>query len=78
MTAQAAALVYVWACYSTTLRTNSQEVMMAVTVTRNIGTLLLAVWLIVSGLAGLTTLPLPGLLMPVLALAAGIALLLGR
>lgn len=51
---------------------------MAVTVTRNIGTLLLAVWLIVSGLAGLTALPLPGLLMPVLALAAGIALLLGR
>ena len=56
----------------------TQEVMMAVTVTRNIGTLLLAVWLIVSGLTGLTTLPLPGLLMPVLALAAGIALLLGR
>ena len=51
---------------------------MAVTVTRSIGTLLLAVWLIVSGLAALTTLPLPGLLMPVLALAAGIALLLGR
>jgi hypothetical protein len=52
--------------------------MMAVSVTRNIGTLLLAIWLIVSGLAGLTTLPLPGLLMPILALAAGIALLLGR
>ena len=51
---------------------------MAVTVTRNIGTLLLAVWLIVSGLAALTTIPLPGLIMPVLALAAGIALLLGR
>lgn len=51
---------------------------MAVTVTRNIGHLLLAIWLIVSGLAGLTTLPLPALLMPVLALAAGIAILLGR
>jgi hypothetical protein len=52
--------------------------MMAVSVTRNIGLMLLAIWLIVSGLAGLTTLPLPGVLMPVLALAAGIAILLGR
>lgn len=51
---------------------------MALTVTRNVGTLLLAIWLIVSGVAGLTPLPLPALLMPVLALAAGIAILLGR
>lgn len=51
---------------------------MALTITRNIGTLLLAIWLIVTGIAGLTTLPLPALLMPVLALAAGIAILLGR
>lgn len=51
---------------------------MAVTVTRNIGFLLLAIWLIVSGLAGLISLSLPALLMPVLALVAGIAILLGR
>ena len=51
---------------------------MAVRVTSNIGLLLLAIYLIVSGIAGLTTLPLPGLLMPVLAVAAGIAILLGR
>lgn len=51
---------------------------MALTVTRNVGTLLLAIWLIVSGISGLTTLPLPAVLMPVLALAAGIAILLGR
>ena len=51
---------------------------MAITVTRNIGHVLLAIWLIVSGLAALTTLPLPALLMPVLAVAAGIAILLGR
>ena len=51
---------------------------MAIRVTRNIGLVLLAVYLIVSGIAGLTTLPLPGLLMPVLALVAGIAILLGR
>jgi hypothetical protein len=51
---------------------------MAVRVSRNIGHVLLAVWLIVTGIAGLTTLPLPALVMPVLALAAGIAILLGR
>ena len=51
---------------------------MAITVTRNVGSLLLAVWLIVSGLAGLIALPLPPLVMPVLALVAGIAILLGR
>ena len=51
---------------------------MAVSVTKNIGFLLLAIWLIVSGLAGLTALPLPALVMPVLALLAGILILLGR
>jgi hypothetical protein len=51
---------------------------MAVTITRNVGSLLLAIWLIVSGLAGLIALPLPPLVMPVLALVAGIAILLGR
>jgi len=52
--------------------------MMAVTVTKNIGLLLLAIWLIVSGLAGLTALSLPPLVMPVLALVAGVLILLGR
>ena len=50
------------------------------TVTKNIGFLLLAIWLIVSGLitlAGLTFSGLP-LLMGVLAIAAGICILLGR
>ena len=51
---------------------------MAITVTRNVGSLLLAIWLIVSGLAGLIALPLPPLVMPVLALVAGIAILVGR
>jgi hypothetical protein len=40
--------------------------------------LLLAIWLIVSGLAGLTALPLPALIMPLLALVAGILILVGR
>src|SRR5688572_14166452 len=68
-----------WAAsYSNTTPESPPEVTMAVTVTRNVGTLLLAIWLIVSGLAGLISLPLPPLVMPVLALGAGIAILLGR
>jgi len=49
-------------------------------VTKNIGFLLLAIWLIVSGLitlAGLTFSGLP-VLMGILAIAAGICILLGR
>ena len=51
---------------------------MAVNFQRNIGMLLLAVWLILSGLAGLIALPLPSPLMAVLALLAGILILVGR
>jgi hypothetical protein len=51
---------------------------MAVRVTRNLGLLLLAIWLIVSGLAGLTALPLPPPVMPLLALVAGVLILIGR
>ena len=51
---------------------------MAVRVTRNIGMLLLGVWLLVTGLAGLVALPIPGTLMAVLALLAGLLILLGR
>ena len=46
--------------------------------TRSVGMLLLAVWLILSGLAGLIALPLPPPLMAVLALLAGILILIGR
>jgi hypothetical protein len=52
--------------------------MMAVKVTRNLGLLLLAIWLIVSGIAGLMPLPLPPLVMSLLALVAGILILVGR
>lgn len=51
---------------------------MAVGITKNVGLLLLAIWLIVSGLAGLTSLGLPPVIMPVLALLAGILILIGR
>jgi hypothetical protein len=45
---------------------------------RNVGMLLLALWLILSGLAGLIALSLPAPLMAVLALLAGILILVGR
>jgi hypothetical protein len=45
---------------------------------RNIGMLLLAIWLILYGLAGLIALALPAPLMAVLALLAGILILIGR
>ena len=51
---------------------------MAVTFQRNMGMLLLAVWLILSGVAGMIGLALPVPLMPVLALLAGILILVGR
>jgi len=51
---------------------------MAVNFQRNIGMLLLAVWLILYGLAGIIALGLPAPLMAVLALLAGILILVGR
>jgi hypothetical protein len=51
---------------------------MAVVFPRSIGMMLLAVWLILSGLSGLIALPLPPQLMSVLALIAGILILVGR
>ena len=51
---------------------------MAVKFQRNLGMLLLAVWLILYGLAGMITLGLPAPLMAVLALLAGILILVGR
>jgi hypothetical protein len=52
---------------------------MAVRVTRNLGMLLLGVWLLITGLAGLVALPMiPPMLMAVLALLAGLLILVGR
>lgn len=51
---------------------------MAVRMTSNAGMLLLGIWLILSGLSGLAALPIPGLLMAVLALLAGVLILVGR
>ena len=51
---------------------------MAVTFQRNLGMLLLAIWLILYGLAGMVPLALPVPLMALLALLAGILILVGR
>lgn len=51
---------------------------MAVGFQRNIGMLLLAVWLILYGISGMVALGLPAPLMAVLALLAGILILVGR
>jgi len=52
--------------------------MMAVRLPRNAGMLLLGIWLVLYGVAGLAALALPSPLMAVLALAAGILILAGR
>jgi hypothetical protein len=51
---------------------------MAMVVTRNAGMLLLAVWLILSGLSGLLALGLPHVIMSAIALIAGALILVGR
>ena len=51
---------------------------MALTFQRNLGMLLLAVWLILYGISGMVALGLPAPLMAVLALLAGILILAGR
>ena len=51
---------------------------MAISFRRNVGMLLLAAWLILYGLAGMIALVLPAPLMAVLALLAGILILVGR
>ena len=51
---------------------------MAIAVTRSAGMLLLAIWLILTGIGGLVAFPLPGVVMAVLALIAGVLILVGR
>jgi hypothetical protein len=51
---------------------------MAVTFQRNLGLLVLGIWLILYGLAGMIALGLPSPVMAVLALVAGILILAGR
>jgi hypothetical protein len=50
---------------------------MAIRTTRNVGMLLLGIWLIVTGISGFAALPIPGIVMAALALIAGVLILLG-
>lgn len=50
---------------------------MAIRTTRSAGMLLLAIWLILTGIAGFASLPIPGVLMAALALIAGVLILIG-
>jgi hypothetical protein len=56
----------------------AQEADVLLTVTRRSGMLLLSIWLILTGLGGLLTVPVPGVLLSVLALIAGVLILAGR
>lgn len=49
-----------------------------ITVNRNLGMLFLGVWLILTGLSGMLALGLPPAVTAVLALIAGILIILGR
>ena len=51
---------------------------MPYTFNKSAGMMALAIWLILSGLSGLVVLPLPSPLMAILALVAGILILIGR
>jgi len=51
---------------------------MAVRLIRSPGMLLLGIWLLLTGLGGVVALPIPGIIMAVLALLAGILILIGQ
>ena len=51
---------------------------MALTVTRSAGMLLLSIWLILAGVGAMAPLPVPGIVTGVIALLAGILILIGR
>ena len=51
---------------------------MALRLNQNVGMLLLAIWLILTGLSGLVAFTLPAVVLPVLALIAGVLILVNR
>ena len=51
---------------------------MALRVTGSAGMLLLAIWLILAGIGAMAPLPVPGIVTGVIALLAGILILIGR
>jgi hypothetical protein len=51
---------------------------MPVAITRSAGMLLLSIWLVLTGLAGLIAVPIPPVLMAALAVIAGVLIFVGR
>ncbi len=49
-------------------------------ITKNLGMLLLGIWLILTGLLGIVSIPIPflNIIMAILALASGILILIGK
>ena len=46
--------------------------------TNNIGMILLAIWLILTGLMQVVSFPIPAMIMAILAIVAGVFILIGR
>ena len=46
--------------------------------TKSLGLLLLSIWLILSGVMQLISLPIPEIIMAILAIAAGVLILIGK
>jgi hypothetical protein len=51
---------------------------MAVFRSRSLGMLCLGIWLVITGLMSMAAIPIPGIVMGVLALLAGVLILAGR
>ena len=47
-------------------------------ITKSLGMLLLSIWLILAGLMQLISIPIPGIIMALLAIAAGVLILIGK
>jgi hypothetical protein len=60
------------------IATEGGEMVVGIRVTRSAGMLLLGIWLILAGLGAMAPLPVPGVVTGVIALLAGILILIGR
>jgi len=61
-------------------RTSHTKEVSNMTLTKKLGMLLLGIWLIVTGLLQVVSIPIPsiGIILAILAIAAGVSILLGR
>ncbi|MHC1720348.1 MAG: hypothetical protein AB9844_06680 [Clostridiaceae bacterium] len=47
-------------------------------ITKNLGMILLAIWLILTGIMQLVSIPIPAMLMAIIAIAAGVLILMNK